>query len=685
MYRSYIDQHSASINRVRTLSEKIKLARLGASLSTLESLLKGSDTFSPARRYAIEVAICACADGEDDENFNAKVMDVSDDLVHHLRLISDLNDNMKEAFDCSFLYFYKGLLPTLLNHMYKSSLKLESPRLQLILSAFSDPCQLLSPKYLESQNEVEQYSSFVIDETLHSTLLVPICESIENNLRLHVYAKNIKELKPPNPRKERSNHHVLWFLEMPLLHVCGVSVDIKGYVQRHLESSFYNFSTIGLQDSQSYIEMSVLARDMYGLDLVDNCLPAGRVDQGIDLVAIAKDMKSFTSTYNYNINQQNFVERRPQDGCKHLNTIGIETVSFSLKRHGMGIATTASQMAYHFISETFHSFSKLLINDYFRSTLSKERRWFVQQKSAQLVPYPIDRAISLSKDIENLGMIYEGVSTLEYCKNLVTLLGNALGLARLVQAGKLNATNHVMQYLTPIRRCYSNQDSSRSATNIVDKAPEYINEAKTKITRDEDHVERLKSILNSKSTRENDFLQTILKVFKDVILDSDHSHMDCVFLLFPALCLCWLESSLKGKSMVNKTFRTDDAFYTDDGFAMGAAFLLAILEQHDKLDCLAWFDTFRAEYVIERNDILLRIREEEGTLKSIEPTKQKSIPFYSLSFEAEQNSKPSEENKGAINSELTRLKVIAKRLELRRQEMEMLYYSVQGARIFFRA
>ena len=218
-------------------------------------------------------------------------MDVSDDLVHHLRLISDLNDNMKEAFDCSFLYFYKGLLPTLLNHMYKSSLKLESPRLQLILSAFSDPCQLLSPKYLESQNEVEQYSSFVIDETLHSTLLVPICESIENNLRLHVYAKNIKELKPPNPRKERSNHHVLWFLEMPLLHVCGVSVDIKGYVQRHLESSFYNFSTIGLQDSQSYIEMSVLARDMYGLDLVDNCLPAGRVDQGIDLVAIAKDMK----------------------------------------------------------------------------------------------------------------------------------------------------------------------------------------------------------------------------------------------------------------------------------------------------------------------------------------------------------------------------------------------------------
>lgn len=247
-------------------------------------------------RYAIEVAICALADGEDPENFNTKVMDVSGDLVHHLRIISDLDDNMTEAFDCSFLYFYKGILPTLMKHLYKSSLQ-SSPRLQLVLSAFSDPCLLLSSKYLESKNDeksplhLEQYRSFVINEALHSALLIPICEYIENNLRLHVYAKNIKEIKPPNPRKEQSKHHILWFLELPLLHVCGISIDIKGYIQRHLESSFYNFSTVGLQDSQSYVEMSVLARDMYGLDLIDNCLPAGSVDQGIDLVAIAEDIK----------------------------------------------------------------------------------------------------------------------------------------------------------------------------------------------------------------------------------------------------------------------------------------------------------------------------------------------------------------------------------------------------------
>jgi len=343
----------------------------------------------------------------------------------------------------------------------------------------------------------------------------------------------------------------------------------------------------------------------------------------------------------------------------------------------MGIAATTSHMAYQFISETFQSFSKLLMNDYFRSTLSKERRWFDQQNSSQLMPYPIDRAKSLSKDILSLGTIDEGISTLEYCKNLVTLLGNALGLARLVQAGKMNATNNVMQYLTPIRSCYSNYENRSSATNFVDK-----DDAKKKTMTDEDHFVRLNSILNSKSPKENDFLQIILNVFKDVISDSDHSHMDCVFLLFPALYLCWLESSLKGKSMINKTFRTDDAFYTDAGFAMGAAFLLAILKQHDKHDSLTWFETFRAEYIMERNDVLLLITEEESALKSIESTKQNSIPF--LSFDSQQNFKPAEENKGAINSELTRLRVVAKRLELRRKEMEMLYYSIHGARIFFR-
>ena len=170
---------------------------------------------------------------------------MSDYRLNQLILISDLDDNMKEAFDCSFLYFYKGILPTVIKHVYRSSSKLESPRLQPILSAFSDPCNTLlsSSKYVEpSQSSegkasfLERYRSFVIDKTLHKELLVPICDCIENNLRVHVYAKNIDEMKPPNPKNEKTEH-VLWFLEMPLLEVCGTTVDVKAYVQRHTSTA----------------------------------------------------------------------------------------------------------------------------------------------------------------------------------------------------------------------------------------------------------------------------------------------------------------------------------------------------------------------------------------------------------------------------------------------------------------
>ena len=54
----------------------------------------------------------------------------------------------------------------------------------------------------------ELYSSFVIEDSLRSVLLTPICECINDFVRLHVYAKNIEQLKPPNPWTEKNKENV---------------------------------------------------------------------------------------------------------------------------------------------------------------------------------------------------------------------------------------------------------------------------------------------------------------------------------------------------------------------------------------------------------------------------------------------------------------------------------------------
>ena len=136
---------------------------------------------------------------------------------------------------------------------------------------------------------MESYRTFLIDDVFYAEIIRPICESIENDLRLHVFAKNVKEMKPPNPKQSKFNSHAR-LLELPPFSVCDSFFDIKHCVQRHLERSFYNFSTVGLQDSQTYAEMSLLAKQIYRIELVDSHLPACGPEQGMDLMQVSRDL-----------------------------------------------------------------------------------------------------------------------------------------------------------------------------------------------------------------------------------------------------------------------------------------------------------------------------------------------------------------------------------------------------------
>jgi len=178
---------------------------------------------------------------------------------------------------------------------------------------------------------------------------------------------------------------------------------------------------------------------------MDNYLPMGSLDQGLDVLQIMRNIHVFVSRFTYNMNMQQFVEYRPDKSSKHLNTIKIQSIAASIRQHGLGalllllllllplllphfvslrlsyhvylslqstpttttrrvyemyqfdchilyahhahlclllgVLNTTVNFTYQFLSSKFRIFSQFLFDDYIRAHLSREHRWFKKHKN----------------------------------------------------------------------------------------------------------------------------------------------------------------------------------------------------------------------------------------------------------------------------------------------------------------
>jgi WASH complex subunit 7 len=72
---------------------------------------------------------------------------------------------------------------------------------------------------------------------------------------------------------------------------------------------------------------------------------------------------------------------------------------------------------------------------------------------------------------------------------------------------------------------------------------------------------------------------------------SGESHLRNFFLIVPALTTSFVDHLRSSKDRMEKSVKGAEAFFSDDGFAMGAAYILAILKQDRAFDSLHWWDS----------------------------------------------------------------------------------------------
>ena len=526
--------------------------------------------------------------------------------AHFWRLQEQLDwvGHMDAVCDMSTLYWFPELWEAMVSRIFESAEHVGN--LPWVLLALDDASGLLSCAVHGGRRVPGPAFASAFRESvaalLEERLVRPLCQEVENALRLQQHAATLDHMRDTALPRSLGP-----FLQLPVMHVLGKRISLRERVAAYLERVFYNMTVLALHDWRTYAEMRSLARENFGLELADSRLPAGSLDSGLDVLQIMRNIHVFVALYNYNLNEQYFVERRADRGAKHLNSINIQSVTNSIRTHGSGIMNTCVNFTYQFLAKRFYVFSQFLFDDHIKSYLMRERRWFVKHCKGRDVNhmYPFERAQDFNRDIRRLGTTKAGMSFLGQFRALITEIGNALGYVRMVRSAGMNWVSGAIQFVPDVTNVNSfalrlpgsgqggEEDGAEGERAIGGKLSEEAQEAARNLDR---HLRDL----GAKFAEGTDYLKVLVDVFQQVMMDTEgNEHLDSFYMIVPSLIVNFVEAIAQAKDQLARAHKGKEAYFTDDGFAMGVAYVLSILRQHDRFDGLHWFRSVHRRFSLE--------------------------------------------------------------------------------------
>ncbi|GAB6032534.1 hypothetical protein CHUAL_011427 [Chamberlinius hualienensis] len=549
-----------------------------------------------------------------------------------LDTICDLHEKVRNACNCSFLYWHRVAIPIYLTDILENSLN--ARRMQYMFLALKDCIYpLITTKHAEDSKTLITLFKGEMLAVLKEHLLDPLCRAIETDLRLHIHSH--LQLDDRNPFNVGVKYYAP-FLKLNSIRFFDTSINMRAYVERYLEKTFYNLTTVALHDWHTYGEMRNLAYQKYGLIIVDDHLPSQTLEQGLDVLEIMRNINVFVVKYLYNLNNQIFVEKASNN--KHLNTINIRHIANSVRTHGSGIMNTTVNFTYQFLRKKFYIFSQFMFDEHIKSRLIKDIRYFKEIKAQNDQKYPFERAEKFNRGIRKLGLTPDGRSYLDQFRQLITHIGNAMGYVRMIRSGGLHCCYNAVRFVPDLEDIVTFEDLCKEE-DLSQQC--------------QDSARSLDASIGNliKSFEGTEYFKLLVSVFAPVFRDSKNMHLRNFHVIVPPLTVNFVEHSIACKDSLNRKNKEDAAF-TDDGFAMGVAYILKLLDLDKEFDSLHWTQSVREKY--RRDQDQLRKQQDSVNGKDDEKLQQT-------------------------------MTLTARRLETYKNEFELLLYSLSSARIFFRS
>ncbi|KAK9147566.1 hypothetical protein Scep_006323 [Stephania cephalantha] len=540
-------------------------------------------------------------------------------LISKVATVADFQRIVEEVTDCSFLYWRKEMMRTWFSMIYTDGNKFSW--LQYFLDGCADGLWLLRlgnvGEFTLHLHEEE------IEDAVKTEIIAPLCRDIETDLRLHVHSIHLEGSVRVNPRKTGVSN-LSWYLELKPLRLPFKCIDLKSHVKRYLNSVFYNHSAMASYDCKIYSDMKHLAELKYGM-VLDHHLPVC-FDHELEVIEIVHNLPHFSQSYSYNMINQVFIEKiTGSQGQKTLRVLGVGNVVNSVTVHGVGIISTASDSVTTFLTQKITDLSDFLQDNVVSFHSLKEFN-FGKVESHNLVT-------------RKLPFRENEMWFLERLFSIIIEMGNGIGLLRVLQTGGSRHIGSVSQFIPKHTSIQSFAEISQNlgfldGTVLAGKLMDLV-------------------VKNRHQTDEwmRSFPSLLAELSKEIKHGENIFFRD-FYLIIPALVLSYVHSTINWKDNNFRRLQSGvDQMTRDDGFMMGAAFILKFMEQEKNFDALHWLSGAREKL--------------DEALSSLEETKHRgqrkdSVGLTALKLWGQSEALISPETQ----KDLERLKEYQKELEL---------------------
>ena len=457
---------------------------------------------------------------------------------------------------------------------------------------------------------------------------------MEDDLRKQIHRVFIEGLNPPAFSEVNLND----YLKIKKFKLFDCVIDIKRFVEEHMNMIFYKMTTLNLNDWQTYQQMRVLAKHKYGLNLHEIYLPSQNLAKGKDILDIIRNLRSFTQKFTHNLHNQIFIEIS-QDST-FANVIGVKQILNSLYTHGPGIVNSVVNKAFGYISKNLNTLLEMLFDDYILSMLKDERTYWNENKSKINYNYPLERALNLRTKILTLDD-NKKVSQILKAIQIITQIGNAVALARCIRTALMDYNSQNVNLLTindisdynKIAQEISLQvendpnnpenNSSNISSNLLNNIQNSLNEC-NKIF--------CETINNLKQIGKNNvnYLEILVSSFKDTVSCTKIPEIEMFSFLLPPLTITFIDNAINARDNLLKKNKNDEgAYFSDDGFMVGVCYLLKIFSCDKKFESLNWFPSVINYYKLKQSQKQKKDKNSYG----VNTLNERQINSYKEQFE----------------------------------------------------